>query len=85
VSALGVVQVYLAARVEFDRVIFEALAESPGEAAHFDAAISAGKMHAQETGRTMAQRAAGARRFVIAGGIVFMAQVILAAASAWAR
>jgi len=60
-------------------------AASPGEAAHFDAALPAGKMHPQKTGRTMAQRAAARARFVIAERNRLHGAGVLAAASAWAR
>jgi hypothetical protein len=80
VAALGLVQVYLAARIEFDRVVFEALAARPEEAGHFDAAA---RIAPERSLRPMAERAAGARRLVLAGAGVFLFQASLSAALRW--
>jgi hypothetical protein len=82
VAALGIVQAYLAARIEFDRAIFEALAARPEEAGHFDAAagIAPGR-----SGRPMAERASGARRLIVLGASIFIMQMVLAAALRWPR
>ena len=72
----GVTQVYLALRIEFDRVVFERFAEDPEGAPTFDAAlVQAGWAKSPPQARTMADRVHGMYRFVKIALFVLLLQV----------
>ena len=84
VLAAGLVQGYLALRIELDRVIFERFASEPDAAPGFDAALAqAGWAHARATPRPMADRARGLRRLVGLSGAVLVAQATVVFAVGW--
>lgn len=80
------VQVYFAARLEFDRHIFEGIArEADAEVAFaaFDRQVRELRLGQPRTGRTAQQRAAGAARMVRWSAGLFFAQLALAIAAVW--
>lgn len=81
VVVAGAVQTYLAFRIEFDRVIFEAIAYDAGSFESFDAALAALGMAGRSAGRPPAQRVAGLRRLLKCSGIVCALQFALAVAA----
>jgi hypothetical protein len=87
VAGTGAAQAYLAARVEFDRIIFESLAtatDAVAAAESFDAAAQdAGLLPARNAGRDLAQRAAGLVTLTNAIFFVFLFQLALLLAAAW--
>lgn len=87
-AAAGAVQVYLAARIEFDRAIFRDIAAAVPDAAAgagaFDVAAQAvGLLPARKAGRDLAQRARGALALVRAVFCVPLLQLALLIAAAW--
>jgi hypothetical protein len=78
VLAVGAVQVYLAVRIEFDRVIFDTVRDAEGWKAFDAALVRLGWARAGTTGRTAEDRAAGLARLVRTSGVLFVAQLVLA-------
>jgi hypothetical protein len=77
------VQAYLAARVEFDRLIFQRIAVA-ADAGGFDAAAqAAGLLPANKAGRDLAERIAGLLALTKKVFIVFLLQLALLIAAAW--
>ena len=87
VAGTGAAQAYLAARVEFDRAIFESLASATdaGVAAQgFDAAAQeAGLLQGRKAGRDLGERAAGLVTLTNIIFFVFLFQFALLLAAAW--
>jgi hypothetical protein len=82
-AAAGAVQAYLAARVEFDRLIFQRIAVA-ADAGGFDAAAqAAGLLPANKAGRDLAERIAGLLALTKKVFIVFLLQLALLIAAAW--
>ncbi len=86
--AAGLIQVYLAMRIEFDRKIFEALAAHPEGATAgtdaFDQAMqSLGMLPKSKIGRPLAERASGTVFLVRGTGWVLAFQLALAIAAPW--
>ena len=84
IVAAGAVQAYLAFRIEFDRVIFEAAANDTAAFERFDAALAALDLARRRGGRSPEQRAAALWRLVKCSGIVLGLQFALAVAAVWA-
>jgi hypothetical protein len=87
-AAAGAVQVYLAARVEFDRMIFQDIAaaapDAAGAAGAFDAAArEAGLLPERKAGRDLLQRTAGVLALARAIFGVLLLQLALLIAAAW--
>jgi hypothetical protein len=87
-AAAGAVQVYLAARVEFDWIIFRHIAATaPGAAgavSAFDAAArAAGLLPTPKAGRDLVQRTAGVLSLAQAIFGVLLLQLALLIAAAW--
>jgi hypothetical protein len=84
VVALGAVQIYLAARIEFDRAIFEAAAGQPDGFAGFDEALQKlGWNRSASGGRPPEARAAGLATLVKWSGRLLGVQFALALAALW--
>ena len=86
--AAGAGQAYLVLRVEFDRRIFEALAETAAgsaDAAHaFNRAMLAPGLTAEgKAGRTVLQRAEGLVSLVRKAGWLFVSQLVLLIVAPW--
>lgn len=84
----GLIQAYLALRIEFDRKVFEILAaHQEGVAAGadaFDQAMqSLGMLPKSKVGRALAERAQGVLRLVRGAGWIFALQLALAIAASW--
>ena len=76
----GVFQLYLALRIEFDRVVFQYFAADPAEHAvsAFDRAmITLGVMRSGRAGRPMRERVRGLLRLVKFSAFVFVLQIAL--------
>lgn len=87
-AAAGAVQVYLAARVEFDRIIFRDIAvtgpDVAAAAGAFDAAAhAAGLLPERKMGRDLVQRTCGALALVKTIFFVLVLQLVLLIAAAW--
>ena len=84
VLAAGLVQGYLATRVELDRIIFDRFAADPSAAGEFDAAlVQAGWAAPRQAPRPMADRARGLRRLVTLSMATLAAQVAILIAAGW--
>lgn len=84
VLVAGVVQGYLAMRIELDRVIFDRFAAEPSAAGEFDAALAqAGWAPARDAPRPMAGRAGGLRRLVTFSMAALAVQVATLVAAGW--
>lgn len=84
VLAAGLVQGYLAMRIELDRIIFDRFAGEPSAAGEFDAALAqAGWATPRETPRPMADRARGLRRLVTLSMATLAAQAAVLVAAGW--
>lgn len=80
----GAAQAYLAFRIEFDRRIFEAVADSGAEAfSRFDAAMGAIGLARPSAARSAQDRAAGLWRLVRSSGLLVAVQFALALAAMW--
>jgi hypothetical protein len=87
-AAAGLIQAYLALRIEFDRKIFEALAAHPEGATAgtdaFDQAMhSLGMLPKGKIGRPLAERASGAVFLVRGAGWILVFQLALTLAVPW--
>lgn len=87
-AAAGAVQVYLAARVEFDRMILRDIAgtapDTAGAAGAFDAAAqAAGLLPERKAGRDLVQRTAGVQALAQFIYCVLLLQLALLIAAAW--
>jgi hypothetical protein len=84
VLCAGVVQAYLALRIEFDRAVFERFAEDPAGAPQFDSAlVQAGWAKSPAAARSMADRVRGLNGFVRAAFLVLVLQVLALGWAAW--
>ena len=86
--AAGMIQAYLALRIEFDRKVFEALTTYPEGAAAgadaFDQAMqSLGMLPKSKVGRTLVERALGMHFLVKGAGWIFALQLALVLAASW--
>lgn len=86
-AASGAAQAYLASRVEFERVIFEALASATdvgAAAGGFDAAAQeAGVVSAGRAGRELAQRLSGLLMLTNVSFFLFLFQLVLLLGAGW--
>ena len=83
VIGVGLLELYLAARVGLDAALLRRLATEPRSAAHFDPAMRAlDLLPESKTGRPWAVRCRGAKRLLVAQGLAVTAQCALAAGSA---
>jgi hypothetical protein len=85
-AAVGAAQAYLAARVEFERVIFEGIAsaaDAGAAASGFDAAAQEAGLSGGSTGHDMAQRISGLLMLTNAILFVFLFQFLLLVAAGW--
>lgn len=76
IIVLGVVQLYLALRIEFDRVIFQAASGTPAWDA-FDAALQGLRWAAHKGERSTTARASGVARLVRASAALLIIQLLL--------
>ncbi|CAG9175402.1 hypothetical protein [Cupriavidus pinatubonensis] len=80
-AVVGAAELWLLVRVELDRRLFDAMAES-GDAAEFDALDQAlsvfGWLAPGREGRSLAERSRGALRFLKLAGALTFAQLVLA-------
>jgi len=79
----GAVQVFLAFRIEFDRVIFEAASSDTAAFERFDQALAAIGLARPRSARLPEERAAGLWRLVKSSGLLLGLQFALATAVVW--
>jgi len=77
----GAMQVYLAFRIEFDRVLFEAASNDTAAFERFDQALAAIGLARPRGARLPGERAAGLLRLVKSSGLLLGLQFALATAA----